>query len=197
MKQKPIRDSLRFFWNFVRHPGSVGAVMPSSRFLARALVGEPELQAGDVVLEYGPGTGPMTEVIDRVLPEGVTYLGIELDEGFCKLLSARFPEREFHCGSVADVEQILVERGLARPKLIISGLPFASLPAEVQKGVVEGTHAVLREDGQFRTFQYVHAFRMNTAKRFRAAMAAKFAHFERSRSVLRNVPPAYVLAYRP
>ncbi len=197
MAQKPIRDSLRFFWNFVRHPGSVGAVMPSSRFLARELVGSPELQAGDVVLEYGPGTGPITGVIDALIPEGVTYLGIELDEGFCELLAERFPNRDFHCGSVADVEAILAERGLARPKLIISGLPFASLPAAVQMGIVDGTKAVLREDGQFRTFQYVHAFGMITAQRFRAAMAEKFAQFNRSKAVIRNVPPAYVLSYRP
>src|SRR5690606_15046796 len=30
----PIRDSLRFFGAFVRHPGSVGSVWPSSRALA-------------------------------------------------------------------------------------------------------------------------------------------------------------------
>ncbi len=188
---------MRFFGRFMRQPGSVGAVLPSSRFLARALVGDPDLQPGDAVLEYGPGTGSMTSEIARTLPAGVRFLGIELEASFCELLRERFPELQFCCGSVADVESILSDEGFGRPKLIISGLPFASLPVEVRKGVVDGTRAVLREDGQFRTFQYVHAYRMAKAREFRAAMAERFRGFERSRAVLCNVPPAYVLTYRP
>ena len=81
-------------------------------------------------------------------------------------------------------------------KAIISGLPFASLPKEVQRGVVDGTHEVLAESGEFRTFQYVHAYKLKAAQRFRAMMKERFDGFARSTPVLRNVPPAYVLTYR-
>jgi phosphatidylethanolamine/phosphatidyl-N-methylethanolamine N-methyltransferase len=177
---------------------SVGAVLPSSRFLSRALVGDlSHLKAGELVVEYGPGTGPMTSVIRDRLPPGAQYLGIELESSFCGLLTARFPEMSFHRGSAGDVQQILADRGLPKPARIISGLPFASLPAAVQDAVVGGLVWALGDsECDFRTFQYAHAYGMKAARRFRALMDARFAHFERIGPVVRNVPPAFVLRYR-
>jgi len=191
-----MRDGLGFFGAFLRSPGSVGAVLPSSRYLSRALVGRLDLQPGELVLEYGPGTGPATEAIRQALPKGARYLGIELEPRFHDLLIARYPTMDFHLGSAADVAAILAGRGLPRPRRIISGLPFASLPAAVQDAVVTGIVGCLRgTDGDFRTFQYVHAYGMKKARRFRAMMAERFDGFERVGPIVRNVPPAFVLRY--
>jgi phospholipid N-methyltransferase len=194
-RRRPLRDSMHFFGSFLRRPGSIGAVLPSSVILARALAGDLDLAPGDLVVEFGPGTGPMTRVIADQL-DGARYLGIERDASFCRLLSERFPRLAFHFGSVEDVAAILSARGLGQPNVIVSGLPFASLPRAVQERVIDGIAAVLAPGGEFRTFQYVHAYPLATARRFRAMMAARFPRFERSRPVLRNVPPAYVLTYR-
>lgn len=193
---RPLHDAVHFFGRFLKSPGQVGAVLPSSRHLARELVGDLSgLRAGDLVVEYGPGTGAITRRIAEAMPAGVRYLGIELEGTFVAKLQAHFPDLAFHHGSVADVERILDERDMGRPARIVSGLPFASLPRAVQDAVVGGTARVLDDAGEFRTFQYVHAYRMQTAQRFRHAMAEHFARYERSRPVVRNVPPAYVLVY--
>ena len=196
-KRSSLRDGLGFFGNFLKNPTSVGAVVPSSRFLSRALVGSLDhLQEGELVVEYGPGTGPMTAVIKERLPWNAQYLGIELQSQFHDLLCARFPGMHFHLGSAGDVQSILGERGLPRPARIISGLPFASLPAFVQDAVVDGLVWALQGSAcDFRTFQYVHAYRMKAARRFRARMAERFEHVERIGPIVRNVPPAFVLRY--
>jgi phospholipid N-methyltransferase len=193
-----VRDSLRFLAAFVRHPGSVGAVLPSSRRLAERLAGDLELRVGDVVLEYGPGTGPVTAVIDRAVASspGVRYLGIELNRGFIDSLRGRYPHLDFAHGSVVDVESIVRERKLAPVRYIISGLPFASLPRDVQNGTIAGIMAVLAPGGEFRTFQYVHAYRLPAARRFRRLMALHFPDWVRSGPVIANIPPAFVLTYR-
>jgi phospholipid N-methyltransferase len=196
MSRRPLHDALYFLGTFVRNPRSVGAVWPSSPRLARALAGGLAIRNGDTVVEYGPGTGPMTRVIAPQLHDPHGYLGIERDAGFHARLCATFPALAFHHGSVEDVEAVLAARHLARPRYIISGLPFASLPAAVQERVVHATHRVLRDDGEFRTFQYVHAWHMRAARRFRDAMKELFSRQERSRAVLGNLPPAYVLTYR-
>lgn len=197
-RRERVRDSVRFVGALVRNPGAVGAILPSSRFLAHRMVQDMELASGDLVLEYGPGTGPMTAALRHLdlASRGVHYLGIELDPRLHLALSRRFAGMDFHCGSVVDVEQILAERGLPQARYIISGLPFASLPEEVQRGAVQGSHAALVEGGEFRTFQYVHAYRLPAARRFRKMMEETFTGFSRSTPVLRNVPPAYVLTYR-
>lgn len=193
----PLRDSFHFLAKFVRRPFRVGALWPSSRRLAEAMVKDVRLVPGDVVVEYGPGTGPMTAVLARKVNEGVRYVGIERDRGFHELLKKRFPKLAFELGSAEDVAAILEARGLPQPKLIISGLPFASMPKDLQERIVAATKSVLRSDGTFRTFAYVHAYRSRSAKRFREFMADQFARFECSRAVLLNVPPAYVLSYQP
>lgn len=191
------RDGLGFFGSFLRNPTSVGAVLPSSRYLARALVGRLDLAPGELIVEYGPGTGPATAAIRASLPPQARYLGIELEPRFHRLLTQRYPRLDFHLGSAADLRAILEQRGLPRPARIVSGLPFASLPPAVQDAVIdgivwglEGTH------GEFRTFQYVHAYGMRAARRFRAAMLQRFESFERVGPIVRNVPPAFVLRYR-
>lgn len=197
-KRRPLRDGLGFFGNFLKNPTSVGAVVPSSRFLSRALVGSLEqLQEGELVVEYGPGTGPMTAIIKERLPWNAQYLGIELQSQFHDLLCARFAGMHFHLGSAGDVQSILAARGLPRPARIISGLPFASLPTMVQDSVVDGLVWALKDSPcDFRTFQYVHAYQMKAARRFRARMAERFEHFERIGPIMRNVPPAFVLRYQ-
>jgi phospholipid N-methyltransferase len=197
-KRRPVRDSLDFFGNFLKNPTSVGAVLPSSRFLSRALVGSlKHIQEGELVVEYGPGTGPMTAVIKERLPRNARYLGVELQSDFHELLCGRFSGMDFHHGSAGDIKQILADRGLPRPARIISGLPFASLPIPVQDSVVDGLVWALEDsECDFRTFQYAHAYGMKSARRFRARMSERFEHFERIGPIVRNVPPAFVLRYR-
>lgn len=194
---KTRRDSLRFLESFLRRPVQVGAVLPSSRYLAEALAGGLPLERGDLVVEYGPGTGPVTQVIRRQLGEGMRYLGIEKDEQFHRILEHRFPELEFVNDGVERVVKILAEHGLGRAKVIVSGLPFAGLPEPLRNRIIAATRRVLRPDGEFRTFQYVHAYSLPRARMFRRNMRKVFPHFERSKPILRNVPPAYVLRYRP
>lgn len=193
---RPLRDGLGFFGRFLRNPASVGAVLPSSRYLSRALVGHLDLKPGELIVEFGPGTGAATALVAELLPDHAHYLGIELDERFHAHLTRRFPRLQFHRGSAADVQSILAGRGLPRPARILSGLPFASLPPGVQDGIIDGITWSLRDhDGDFRTFQYVHAYGLRAARRFRAMMQERFTGFERIGPVMRNVPPAYVLRY--
>ena len=196
MTPEPWRDTMRFFGSFLRRPRSIGAVLPSSRYLAEALVGRLDLRDGDLVVEFGPGTGPMTSVIHERMLDTARYLGIERDREFHNLLSKRFPDLPFHLGSADELEEILADRQLPRPRHIISGLPFASLPVAMQDGIIRGVDQALAPDGEFRTFQYVHAYGLPAARRFRDSMARHFPTYHRSGAVLRNVPPAYVLSYR-
>lgn len=196
-KRRPVRDGLGFFGRFLKNPTSVGAVLPSSRFLSRALVGSLDhLGEGDLIVEYGPGTGPVTGVIRDRLPWQARYLGIELEQNFCELLRARYPGFAFHQGSAGDVRDILAAHELPRPARIVSGLPFASLPPKVQDDVVDGLVWAMKDSTcDFRTFQYAHAYGMKAARRFRALMNERFEHFERIGPIVRNVPPAFVLRY--
>ena len=184
-----------FLKRFAGRPGSVGAIAPSSPALAAAMVDKLDVHEGQSVLEFGIGTGAFTGAIADCLPDPAAYLGIEIEEPFVELCRKRFPELRFEHASAADAGRLVEEFDLRPVRAVISGLPFASLPPEVQDGVLEALDDVLEEGSLFRTFQYAHAYVLPRARRFRAQMCARFGPMRRSRLVVANIPPAYALSW--
>src|SRR5205807_2228782 len=82
-----------FFREYRRHLRTTGAVLPSSRFLGRALVAElrkPRLPAR--ILEVGPGTGSVTRQIVRHMLPGDQLDAVEINATFVALLERRFEQ---------------------------------------------------------------------------------------------------------
>ena len=55
--------SIYFIQQFLKHPIQVGAIVPSSRWLARMLVGWPDLENARAGVEYGAGMGVFSQAI--------------------------------------------------------------------------------------------------------------------------------------
>ena len=188
-------QTLKFLGSFVRHPRQVGAVVPSSPALAKAMVRGLNVAGDQSVVELGPGTGAFTRAILRHLPAPDRYLGIELNDDFVGHLRRRFPGANFIHGSAEQMHDHHAEARLGSAAAVLCGLPFASLPQSVQANVVDGLDRLLERGGEFRTFQYVHAYNLPAAQSFRRRMDALFGPGQRSPSVKLNVPPAYVLRW--
>ncbi|MHC4996253.1 MAG: class I SAM-dependent methyltransferase [Planctomycetota bacterium] len=189
------RDSISFLGAVMRNPTRVGAIAPSSPALARAMTDGLELTSFKTVVELGPGTGPFTQRLAEVMPDHARYLGIERDPKLVNLLRQRLPAMRVAHGSAEDMRQHLHDADLSDVGVILSGLPFASLPGVVQDGVIEAVEDLMAPGVVFRTFQYVHAWPLPTARRFRERMDGRLGSHTLSRPVLRNMPPAYVLTW--
>ena len=190
-----LSDALHFVSRFLTRPGSIGSIWPSSRELGEAMIEEIVLKPGDVVVEYGPGTGPFTSVLRERMPRGVEYLGIEFDEELHRNLVRRFPGMNFHHGSAEQAPEILALRGLAPARLILSGLPFANMPADLQGRILESTRDALHYDGIFRTFTYLLSTLNPSTIHFRRLMKEHFHEHHTAKTVVKNFPPARVLSY--
>lgn len=189
-------EALAFLARFAARPTQVGALFPSSRELAEAMLEGIELKSGDIVIEFGPGTGAFTEAVLERLPEGAKYLGIERDPHFHGHLEDRFPGIDFHHGSAEELPDLLSHRGWEKPRLILSGLPFASMPLEIQELILTATRDTLHEEGEFRTFTYPVCWYLSGSMRFRKVALNHFGEHRKSRTIHKNIPPAKVLSYR-
>lgn len=189
-------EALAFLARFAARPTQVGALFPSSRELAEAMLEGIELKSGDIVIEFGPGTGAFTEAVLERLPEGAKYLGIERDPHFHGHLEERFPGIDFHHGSAEELPGLLSHRGWEKPRLILSGLPFASMPLEIQELILTATRDTLHEEGEFRTFTYPVCWYLSGSMRFRKVALNHFGEHRKSRTIHKNIPPAKVLSYR-
>lgn len=188
-------DALHFMTRFFTKPGSVGSLWPSSRDLGLAMVAELKLEPGDVVVEYGPGTGPFTSVLKEWMPPETEYLGIEFDPELHRTLVRRFPGMRFHLGSAEETPAILAQHGLGRARLIVSGLPFANMPPGLQRRILEATSEALHEEGTFRTFSYLFSFLSPRSNHFRTMLYRHFREHHTAKRVMKNFPPAKVLSF--
>jgi phospholipid N-methyltransferase len=189
-----LRDHLHLLGRFVRNPRTVGAVAPSSAALARQMVAGLDLHQARVV-ELGPGTGAFTRAIVPELGPAARFLAIDIDPTFIETLRTRFPQVDFVCGSAEQLPAFAAERGLDSVDHILSGLPFASLPASITRGILDGIERTLRRGGTFTTFQYVNAYGMSAAVAFRQDLSRRLGGEPTRRLVMRNLPPAWVLTW--
>ncbi|MGW0547252.1 class I SAM-dependent methyltransferase [Streptomyces altiplanensis] len=177
---------------FLRSPLQIGAVAPSSRRLAAAVT-TPVPETGDpVVVELGPGTGAFTGMIQELLGGRGHHVAVEINPRLASALSRRFPRVEVVNAEAARLPRLLAERGHAAADAVISGLPWVSLPGDVQHETLCAVRDVLPADGAFTTFGYVHAMRLAPARRFRRMLGVNFEEVVTGRTVWGNIPPAFV-----
>jgi phosphatidylethanolamine/phosphatidyl-N-methylethanolamine N-methyltransferase len=185
-----------FLREFVRRPTQIGAVAPSSDALARAMVDGMDWERARVVVECGPGTGAITPRILERLGPGTRFFAVEVNETCARELKRRHPGLTVHRACVSDLTGICRSAGVSGVDVVISGLPWAAFGDEGQARFLGAIYEALRPGGQFATFAYSHAAGLPAGRRFRGLLARTFSEVERSRSVWRNLPPAFVYRCR-
>jgi phosphatidylethanolamine/phosphatidyl-N-methylethanolamine N-methyltransferase len=188
-----LREHANFLYQFITKPGMIGAVAPSSPGLAREMLRTIDLGPGARVAEYGPGTGSFTrEILARVDP-GATFFAIERNPALTAALRGRFPTLRLFEGSVEEIERYCREVGVEQLDAVVSGLPWASFPHDLQTRILDATMRVLRPGGQLVTFTY-HVSRLTAAgRRFRRLLPRYFSSITTSRVVWLNTPPAFTI----
>ncbi len=190
-------DLLKFLTQFRRAPRSVGAIVPSSDALARTMIAPIDFANARTIVEFGPGTGVVTAAILNHLSPDAKYIGIEINEAFHRTLTVRFPDLQFFNRGAQDVTDILAALGVESCDAIVCGLPWASLPIELQGRIMSGIMQVLRPGGIFVTFAYLQGLMLPAAGILRRRLKSEFTRVETTRIVWRNVPPAFAyVCYR-
>ena len=148
-----IRESRRHFRN-------TGALLPSSRFLARALVSElRKRRSPGRILEVGPGTGSVTAQILRYLMPGDRLDLVEVNSHFIDLLQSRFMrERKFRrCREQVKLIHAAVENlpGEGVYDFIISGLPLNNFSVAQVREIYRVYDRLLKPGGTLTYYEYV------------------------------------------
>jgi phosphatidylethanolamine/phosphatidyl-N-methylethanolamine N-methyltransferase len=191
-----LREHLLMMSRFLRSPSTVGAVAASSRALARQIVARVPTDRPVAVVELGPGTGPFTNaLVERAAP-GSRILAIDLEQAFVDCVRSRWPSVDCVCASAVELERLVRERHMGPIDHIISGLPFASLPVEMTRRILDGVEHTLRPGGTFTTFQYLHGYGMRPGRLFRREMSARMGGPPHRRLVLANFPTAFILTWQ-
>jgi phospholipid N-methyltransferase len=140
---------------FLRYPHLVASVIPSSRFLERRLIEFSALSEARLVVELGPGTGGTTRAIMRTLPKDARLLAIEINPKFTSLLESEAdPRLIVYRGSAEHIGHALASHGLPEPDVVVSGIPFSTMPLPLGRRIVGSLWDSLAPGGRFIAYQF-------------------------------------------
>jgi phosphatidylethanolamine/phosphatidyl-N-methylethanolamine N-methyltransferase len=145
-----------FLKEFFKDRKMVGAVSPSTKFLAEKMLASIDFDKAKGLVELGPGTGVFTKLIIERMREDAKLLVFELNDEFYADLAARIddPRVQIIHDSAENISKYLPEEEHGNQDAVISSLPLMVFPDELRKNVVEAGYNCLKPTGTYVQFQY-------------------------------------------
>jgi len=190
VEKKSLRldDEMQFIRSWIEKPLSTGAVMPSSRVLARAMARYVDPQSSGPIIELGPGTGPVTEALVRRGVDPARLILVEFNPDFCRLLRSRYPAATVVQGDAYRLRRLLGDYVAKPAAAVVSGLPLVTKPLRTRLRLISEAMTLLAEGAPF--VQFTYAMLPPIPRELSGVRA------ESSELIWMNLPPARVWVYR-
>lgn len=179
---------MQFIRSWIEKPLSTGAVVPSSRVLARTMARYVDPQSNGPIIELGPGTGPVTEALVEHGVDSARLILVEFNPDFCRLLRARYPAATVVQGDAYRLRRLLEIYVHEPAAAVVSGLPLVTKPLRTRLRLISDAMALLSPGAPF--IQFTYAMLPPIPKELSGIRA------EPSELIWMNLPPARVWVYR-
>lgn len=180
-----VQERLRFYHAWRANPQGIGAIVPSSARLARAITQHVDAGRGPII-ELGAGTGVFTRALLRRGIAQSDLALVEMDSRFARHLASEFPQADVHAMDACKLAAQPLFGG-QRAGAAICGLPLLNLPLKTRIGILRASFAHLRSGGAFYFFTY--GLHCPVPRRVLDRMGLRARKVD---LVLANVPPAHV-----
>ncbi len=188
--KKPLRldDEVRFLRSWIEKPLHMGAVMPSSRVLARTMAQYVDVDSTGPVVELGPGTGAITNALIEHGVDQKRLVLVEYNPGFCALLRDRYPQAKVVQGDAYKLRDSLWDVLAMPASAVVSGLPLVTKPMLTRLKLIRDAFMALAPGAPFVQFTY------SVAPPIPKSLPG--VSTEASERIWMNLPPARVWVYR-
>ena len=134
----------------------VASLVSTSLMSSKKIIQQLNLKPGQIVVEYGPGSGEISELIkQRITPGGKLFL-IEQNQKLAEKLSIKFKTENnvyIFNDSAENVASILQTSNIVSVDRILSSIPFSFLTGSVARQIVSTSYKILKPGGLFAIFQ--------------------------------------------
>ncbi|MGE9008321.1 class I SAM-dependent methyltransferase [Leptospira interrogans] len=188
--KKPLRldDEVRFLRSWIEKPLHMGAVMPSSKLLARTMAQYVDVDSKGPVVELGPGTGAITNALIEHGVDQKRLVLVEYNPGFCALLRDRYPHAKVVQGDAYKLRDSLLKVLDVPASAVVSGLPLVTKPMLTRLKLIRDAFTALAPGAPFVQFTY------SVAPPIPKSLPG--VSTEASERIWMNLPPARVWVYR-
>lgn len=180
---------------------TTAAIAPSSRYLTDAMLKPLPLARARLVVEFGPGTGVMTQALLSLLPTRAKLFAFEINRQFFEYLQRTIsdPRLILFNASAETLSQELRRRGYHRIDAVVSSLGLGLMSEQQRHAVVSGLIPFMDTRSVLTQYQYIHSLQLHNGRPSRFSAARFLRRYFRSverKMVWRNLPPAFVLTCR-
>ena len=175
---------------FFKDLKQVGAIAPSSKFLAKDLVSQLKKRVSGNscpplnILEIGAGTGPLTKQIAKHLrPEDRLDI-VEIHKKFYQIVKSKYRQSNIYTHH-SDILNFKPEQ---QYDFIFSSLPYENMPEQISQQIWKRKLELCCQDAYISYFKYVK-FR-DFKSDFEEQVVQKYG--QNKKIVLLNLPPAKV-----
>lgn len=175
---------MNFFKEFLNNTKTVGAILPSSRFLAKKMTSNIDYKSSKVIVELGAGTGVFTNEIIKLKSQDTIFIIFEINDHFYNFLTNKYSnfKNVFILKEGAEnLGKVLKEFNLEKVDYVVSGLPFLNFHENLRNDIFKNVSQFLEKE--FILFQYTHILEKELKENFLLG--------RREKTYL-NFPPAYV-----
>ncbi len=166
----------------------MGAVMPSSKLLARTMANYVDPKSTGPVVELGPGTGAITQALVEHGVDQKRLVLIEYNPAFCVLLRDRYPQATVVQGDAYRLRDALFDVLKNPASAVVSGLPLVTKPMLTRLKLIRDAFVALAPAAPFIQFTY------SVAPPIPKSLPG--VSTEASERIWMNLPPARVWVYR-
>jgi phosphatidylethanolamine/phosphatidyl-N-methylethanolamine N-methyltransferase len=188
LKKPRLDDEVRFLRSWIEKPLHVGAVMPSSKLLARTMAQYVDAESEGPVIELGPGTGAITNALIEHGIDQKRLVLVEYNPSFCALLRDRYPQATVVQGDAYSLRASLFEVLKVPASAVVSGLPLVTKPMLTRLKLIREAFTALSPGAPFVQFTY------SVAPPIPKSLPG--VSTEASERIWMNLPPARVWVYR-
>lgn len=164
----------------------IGAIAPSSKFLANDIIKQIDFDENQIILEFGCGNGAITKRLLKQMPSSSRLISLEINDPFLKHCQDKFKvynNFEVHNHSAIDFDSLLHKLEIKKVDYLISSLPLAILPKTDLDVLFKKIPNYLVNDGSFVQYQYS----LNKYKFLKSVFSSVKLGFTPI-----NLPPAFI-----
>lgn len=157
--------------------------------MTKTLANRQCVRSAKAIVDLGPGTGGTTAALLAHAAPDSRVLAIEKTDEFMEPLSSlEDPRLIVEHGDAVEIDRLLTLHEMPPPDVIVSGIPFSSIPPDTAMEIIRAVHHSLAPGGLFLAYQLrddVHRY---------ASM--EFGKPTSRRWVMWNLPPLCITTWR-
>jgi phospholipid N-methyltransferase len=150
-----LKESALFLKHAIKSPMQVAYFMPSSPWLIDQVAKCAHLKDANRIMELGPGTGGTTKGILKYMQDDAQLISVEINQKFIDHIEKSIDDQRLTMSNkgAQNLVEIMEEHDWESADVIISGIPFTTLPKGMDKAIVQSIYDALKPGGIFLAYQ--------------------------------------------